>query len=370
MLTVLPLLLVVAVVVPFGYSFSVVRSIENGGRRGILSTNGQQRNSALRAAQLLEFVEPTTGVRVKLVGSMHYNPHSIELARRTCMELAEGSELGSVVIESCDIRWNASAYEELNPAVQKLLYSEMRAAHDVAMAFGRPVVLGDQRINITIAELGNGLKQTLQDVIRFRWNILASNITLAREEALPLGDNRYLGAFDFLDLPLLFSAPVAFFKYPFSFVARSPLTALAVFSFLFFGELSDVANAAGGGGYGLDQMTAADWAEDLGTSLLETVFFARVFLKELLVDRNEVIAKNILDQCKLYQLQEQAPKKPFWDQLVGFIRGNEKRCAEAVYAEGSTKPRSAEATGEKTVVAVLGMAHCNGVMKLLLEQRV
>jgi hypothetical protein len=37
--------------------------------------------SSIKFSHVLSFVEPNTGVPVKLVGAMHYNPHSIEVAR-------------------------------------------------------------------------------------------------------------------------------------------------------------------------------------------------------------------------------------------------------------------------------------------------
>jgi hypothetical protein len=93
----------------------------------------------LDASQLLEFVEPETGVTVKLVGSMHYNPTSIELATNTIQALAEKNELGSVIIESCDIRYDSS--KTMSPFLKTILRSEMGAACDVALAYNRPVVL-------------------------------------------------------------------------------------------------------------------------------------------------------------------------------------------------------------------------------------
>ena len=63
--------------------------------------------------------------------------------------------MGSIVIESCDIRWNATLESEL---VRDALLSEMKAAHDLGIKYNRPVVLGDQDINITVAELNNGAK--------------------------------------------------------------------------------------------------------------------------------------------------------------------------------------------------------------------
>merc|ERR1712238_132445 len=137
--------------------------------------------------QLLEFVEPTTNVTVLLIGSMHYNPASIELVEQTVERLGRDDKLGSVIIESCDIRWNktqtimdkkntklqekqkAKAEEEsqasssssiassdaVNITLNKddLLGNEMVAAWEVATKYQRPTVLGNQRINITIDAL-------------------------------------------------------------------------------------------------------------------------------------------------------------------------------------------------------------------------
>ena len=64
-------------------------------------------------SQILDFIEPSTGVRVKLIGAMHYNPASIKLATDSINELAFDGKLGSIVIESCDIRWNATLENEL-----------------------------------------------------------------------------------------------------------------------------------------------------------------------------------------------------------------------------------------------------------------
>jgi hypothetical protein len=61
-----------------------------------------------RDSQILEFIEPTTGTRVVLIGSMHYNPHSIALTSRTIEKLGREGTLGSVIVESCETRWTKS----------------------------------------------------------------------------------------------------------------------------------------------------------------------------------------------------------------------------------------------------------------------
>ena len=315
------------------------------------------RRTALRASQLLEFEEPTTGVKVKLVGTMHYNPTSIQLATDVIDSLARENKLGSVVIESCDVRWNQT--QQMNPFFQRILNSEMKAACNLALEYERPVVLGDQRINETVSYMGQGLKETLAHIINplTGWSMLATNLATARKRALPVGDSDNLNFFSILDPKLLAAAPVSLAKYPLSYLVKSPLFAMTVFGILVWSE-----QHAGNVPY--NEMTAVDWIGSLAFAALETAVFARVFLKELLADRNEVIARNILQQCKLYQ-----PKKKQWFNTV-LPWMSSSRDSQVMYVDGSNMATKQNDGGEKAVVAVMGMAHCNGIMKLLKEQRV
>jgi len=332
-----------------------------------------------KSTQLLEFREPTTGVMVKLVGCMHYNPASIKLTEDTIQSLAANNQLGSVVIESCDIRWNQT--NSLPTAAKALLMSEMKKGCDLAVAAGRPVVLGDQRINLTVASLKNGLQETLSDMSTpwsGGWARYWNNVTVAREEALPFGSSYYLNAFAFLDPKLLLAAPVSLIKYPLSYFVKSPLKTTAVLALLVAFDQSPSEAAT------LSTMTIepsiASIGERIGSlavSGLEIAFFARIFLKELLMQRNVLLAQNILEQCKLYQSTvDLAPAKPsfslplFGNLLVGGPRSSPPNL-EIVYAEGTSAPLKDGKPGEdKAVVAILGMAHCNGIAKLLQEQRI
>jgi hypothetical protein len=130
--------------------------VSAGAQGGILSLSSF--SSALKNSQrVLEFQEPTTGVMVRLVGAMHYNPASIQLTTDTIRQLATSNELGSIIIESCDIRWNSTM--QMNPTVAKaLLNSEMRTAYDLALQYQQPVILGDQRIKVAVSRLGTGYR--------------------------------------------------------------------------------------------------------------------------------------------------------------------------------------------------------------------
>jgi hypothetical protein len=69
-----------------------------------------------------------------------------------------------------------------------------------------------------------------------------------------------------------------------------------------------------------------------------------------------------LEQCRNYDAQN--TNNGWLDKL--FSSSGDKS-NDAVYAPGSVigKPES----GEKVVVAVLGLAHCNGIKKLLISEK-
>lgn len=311
--------------------------------------NAATRSSKLQS-QILDFIEPSTGVQVKLIGAMHYNPASIQLATDTINQLEKEGKLGSIIIESCDIRWNATLENEF---VQDQLMSEMRAAHDLGLLYERPVVLGDQRINITVSQLKNGAKEAVLDLVQpwnGGWNRLYNSVSEARKEAVPLGEG-FLGIDSFFDPKLMTAAPVSLLKYPLSYFVRSPVFSIIVLCFfILFG--GDDANA-------LSDLTPTDLAESIFFSALETIIFARIFLKELLAERNEILAENIFEQCRNYAANE----GNVWDKL--FQPAGDKSNG-AIYAPDSVVGNSAEEG--KVVVAVLGLAHCNGIKKIMTEK--
>mmetsp|Transcript_11139 Transcript_11139/g.22810 ORF Transcript_11139/g.22810 Transcript_11139/m.22810 type:complete len:391 (+) Transcript_11139:121-1293(+) len=317
-------------------------------------TSSSSSSSSLRS-QILDFVEPTTGVKVKLLGAMHYNPASIQLTTDTINALAAEDKLGSVIIESCDIRWNSTLE---NKFIQSALQSEMRAAHDLGLLYRRPVVLGDQRINITVAQLKNGAREAMTDLIQpwnGGWKRLFDSIQTAREEAVPFGSN-FLGIGSFLDPKLLLAAPVILIKYPMSYFVKSPVATAVVLSVLVLlsGDEASANSLAN------EELGLPDMLVSLLVSALETVVFARIFLKELLAERNEVLAFNILEQCRNYQSKEE--RSPW----IFFPAADEQsdKSTGAVYAPGSVTAKPEEG---KVVVAVLGLAHCNGIKKILTE---
>jgi pheromone shutdown protein TraB len=317
------------------------------------STSHSRSSSALRS-QILDFIEPTTGVPVKLIGAMHYNPASIKLTEDAINELAEEDKLGSIIIESCDIRWNATLDNEL---VKNALQSEMRAAHDLGLLYNRPVVLGDQRINVTVDRLTDGAKEAVMDLLKpfGGWERLYRSIDNARREAIPIGDE-YLGIDSLFDPKLLGATPVSLVKYPLSYMVKSPIAGVLVLGLLVLLGGSEASDASS---FLSTPESASDLFVSMFISFVETVIFARIFLKELLAERNDVLAMNILEQCKNYKSDNDRG----WASL--FLTKNEKSIG-TIYARGSVAGKPEEG---KTVVAVLGLAHCNGIKKILTEEK-
>merc|ERR1711865_897830 len=124
-------------------------------------------------------------------------------------------------------------------------------------------------------------------------------------------------------------------------------------------------------------------------AILETIVFARLLLKPLLAERNEILAKSILDQCQIYASSSSLSAL---DNNKDNNNNNNKNSGTSSLLSSSSSSSldngiiyvpgcsPLEMNGEignkenddggKVVVAVLGMAHCNGIMKLLREQRV
>jgi hypothetical protein len=255
----------------------------------------------------------------------------------------------------------------------------------VALSFDRPVVLGDQRINITVDALKASLKQTLMDVVSppMGWKRLVDDVQGAWEETQIQGGKGYLSAFAFLDPRLLLVLPVTLIKYPLSYLVRDPLPTSIFLSL--FAALSYVDDSSAMQDLIMnDQVPVSDWIWSFLFAGLETVVFARLLLKPLLAERNQILAKSILDQCKLYAVNtgEKQPPKTTTGWFDNFLTKkntspimstttSDAATDVIIYAPGS--PAVATVVSDQTdkvVVAVLGMAHCNGIMKLLKEQRV
>jgi len=372
---------------------------------GRSNTRGNSRTAKLHAStinaldiqsppQIIEFKEPKTNTTVILIGTMHYNPASISTVTSTIQSLASQNLLASVIVESCDVRWNTTMEllkTRRGKIFEPVLMSEMKAASDVAMEYNIPCVLGDQRINVTGNSLGDTFRETFVELSNplQGWGRMYREFKEKAEVALPSGDG-YLNARSILDPRLLIAAPVSFAKYPLSFLARNPISTSIVFAFL--GALT-VLDATSASDVNFLDASMQDQALTLLSSLivagLELTFFARVMVQVLLYERNEILARNILHQCKLSASTSSDTNKVSKGRefqimdMFSFLSGGATNEAPVVEEKGITGTDAFEtfyipgrencqvkAGNGQVVLAVLGMAHCNGIVKVLKEELV
>ena len=344
------------------------------------------RNNTRKPPQLVEFVEPRTKTKVLLIGTMHYNPTSIRMVEETIEDLAGKNQLGSVVVESCEIRWNTTM-EILNTPrgqfLKPVLTSEMKAASDKAASYNRPVVLGDQLINVTGSSLSSAFKTTLVDLaspLNGGWKRFYDDVSAAADVALPTGPG-YLTPASFFDPRLLVAAPVSFAKYPLSFLARNPIATSIVFATMFGVTRLDTSSAFADATL---QEQIVSIVESLLFAFLEFAVLAKSILNVLLAERNEILAKSILNECVIYSEREDKSGDGAWAKMMTPSLFNTELGLDRILQKSkdtfyvppsgiaveSTSNKIAKESEEKTVVAVLGMAHCNGIVKLLREQMV
>ena len=303
------------------------------------------RLTPVRKAQVLEFIEPKSKTKVVLIGSMHYNPHSIRLTKDTVEEYAPS--LHSVMIESCKQRWNKS--ENSNGILRDyLLYNEMRAAADAAAAFNISLVLADQDINVTSARLKDTFKASVLDLVNplVGWMRIYEDIVNAFEETFPKSqdEREYLNFNDFFNSKLLINAPISLIRYPLALILKTPKQSLPILFSVIVGSIitssyhSDTTSLSDALDYYLAspenmltlvKQETIELLQSLLIAAVEIAILGRTMLVALLQERNEVIANKILQECE----------------------------------------QAANDVSPKTIVAVLGMAHLNGI-RFLLDKKV
>ena len=108
-------------------------------------------------APVLRLVEPLTGAAVTLVGTMHYNPRSVQLVRSTISEVSSAGTLGAVCVELCDERWDATVASRWrrDSTLERLFFEdEFQAAYEEARAAGVDgIELVDQPIGQSISRI-------------------------------------------------------------------------------------------------------------------------------------------------------------------------------------------------------------------------
>ncbi|KAL1523234.1 hypothetical protein AB1Y20_018185 [Prymnesium parvum] len=273
-------------------------------------------------AAVLRVRDAKSRVECVLVGTMHYNPASIALAKATVSLEAESGRLRAVAVESCPTRWNATgSIDQLRSLTRTLCYNEMQAAAEAGEAWSVPLVLADQPIESTGRRATQILALTLAQLATpwaGGWSSIGEDLAVSLEHVK--GDDGRMRPGALFNLPLLVNAPVSLFRYPLAIVLKQPLAMLPLALIAVLLSLPPEVPAQD-----VNVLT-----EVLGASAilaLETVILGRLLLVGLLEERNYVLARNIREAC---------------------LRA---------------KPGG-------SVVAVLGMAHCNGVASLLKQSRI
>jgi len=295
-----------------------------------------------RHRQTLFFNDARTGVPVHIIGSMHYNPYSVSKVERILQFYAENGRLGSVALESCEERWNRRL-QPSGTALRSLLDNEFQAAAEVASNYNESqekeeerirLVLADEDINANNERIKTSFATTISDLADplHGWESIASDIRRGYIEnfspplKLNSAQDQYLGTDDFFDSDLLGSAPISLIRYIVGFVVKKPLLGSLVLAWL-------AALVGYGAIHGVGDLSAAEEIQVILAAIslnviLGVPLLGRVMLITLLSDRNLILASNIRNECERLQ---------------------------------------SEGRGDKVCVVVLGLAHCNGVKRLLCE---
>jgi hypothetical protein len=261
---------------------------------------------------------------VLLVGTMHYNPHSVAVVRGTIRAAAEQTGLHATAIELCASRWNSTAAARwrekrlgIAPYERLLSEDEFQVAWEDSVACGLPdVVLADQSIALSGRRLGDALLRTARDLLTpSGWRRVARDLNVACLQTPTFARQALRGK-------LLAGAPLAMARYIYQSHSALPFAFLSIAA---LGLAAAVDEATG---------AVATWDDGVVTALAAVVIGRSVFVS-LIEERDRVLARNIRDACL-------APRA-------------------ASDADEATSETSA------VVVAVLGMAHLAGVRKALSE---
>jgi uncharacterized protein involved in tolerance to divalent cations len=104
-------------------------------------------NTDMKIPQILSFIEPKTNICIKLIGSMHYNPVSIQLVKNEIEKCVVDNSLLAVLIESCPTRWNQSqnsTSKSMNWISDIVFNNEMKTAYKTANQYSIPTILGNK----------------------------------------------------------------------------------------------------------------------------------------------------------------------------------------------------------------------------------
>lgn len=302
------------------------------------------------APPVLRFTDCKTGREIVLIGCMHGNPTSIRLTEAVLRECADADELGAVALELCPQRWGRTANAPPPPPGSLrawLRADEVQAAVDVAEEMGCGLIAADQEIDVTCARLAQLSKQTaMQLATPAGWRSARQDLASGWQALQPgagagadagEGAGVGIGSLSYVEPSLLAGAPVALLRY----LLGSPALAgglLGIGAVLALGVGAAEPPAVGADApQGLQALTAL--LPYVAVALLESLLLLRISLVGLVEERNYVLARNI----RAASMQVLTPPRA----LRQRSRGKDGR----------------------VVVAVLGLAHLNGVRTILTTSR-
>jgi hypothetical protein len=302
------------------------------------------------APSVLRFIDCKTGREIVLVGCMHGNPTSIRLTEAVLRECADADELGAVALELCPQRWERTANAPPPPPGSLrawLRADEVQAAVCLAEEIGCGLIAADQEIDVTCARLAQLSKQTaMQLATPAGWRCARHDLASGWQSLQPgagagAGAGECagvgIGPLSYVEPRLLVGAPVALLRY----LLASPALAGGLLGVGFVLALGVGAAEPPAVGANAPQglQAVSELLPYIAVALLESLLLLRVSLVGLVEERNYVLARNI----------------------------------RAASMQVLTPPRALRQRGRgmdgRAVVAVLGLAHLNGVRTILTTSR-
>ena len=236
--------------------------------------------------------DAASGRQILLVGTMHYNPHSVRLVKGAVELAARRRGLQATAIELCPARWNSTAAarwrikrdEQISYYERLLSEDEFQVAFESSIACGlHDIVLADQPIGLTGKRLGAAFMTTATDLLTpAGWRRLAIDV---RAAAASLSAGASVAAFDGR---LALGAPLALCRYLYQSPAALPFLA--------------VSTVALGVAAAVDEATAAvaTW-DDALVSAIVALLVGRAAFVSLIRERDDYLAQSIRRACMIQE---------------------------------------------------------------------
>lgn len=361
------------------------------------SSNIIQKNDfEQRRSQVLTFKEPKTGTTIKLVGCIHGNYGSIKLAEELVEDSAKRGVLKAVLIELCPTRYEGMVGNDLEirkKSSKRFEFdNEMLVSSYTATKYNVPTVLGDQDVEITESQIKNIYKETWKDILKpFHggWKKMYDDIG-EENNVIDGSGPGYLSFFNYLDPKLLRHIPTAVCRYvkdrPLSFTFRLflPTVLNLIFDSILPSNFTTIATTAAKSVDKKRWTLSQSDIKELNTwitiysfssiiksitkiiNVMDQICQSRVMSRALLFERNQILATNILKICmsKHTAFSGQWRRDSFIDQVSTLMHKLFPNISSIVQVARSAVMKDNK---PKEVISILGMAHCNGIKKLLLQ---